>query len=272
MSLRLLAPLLVFFSLGVVACGAETADSPPSNPGQDASAGGTEAGGGGVGGAGSEAGGAGSGGTGGADAAGAGGAGGDHAAPASSFASSVVSFTPGTNAGYGADEMPEVVLGGPVSTGPDAGSLDVVSLGVGGEIVLAFDQAIIDGEGADFIVFENAFRIGGGEKIFEEPGEVAVSDDGQAWVAFPCDPAAGEHDQCAGIHPVNATDAPGYSATDPSVSGGDPFDLAAIGVERARFVRIRDKSAGGAPPNAGFDLDAVSIVHTAPLPAGTAAP
>ena len=54
--------------------------------------------------------------------------------------------------------MPDIVLGPPVGGGALAGSLDVVSLGFSGEIVLCFEpNAIVDGPGADFIVFENAF-------------------------------------------------------------------------------------------------------------------
>jgi hypothetical protein len=251
-SLYVFSSLLLVLGLTVAACGEVGEDAPTS---AQAGAAGTSAIAGSAG-----SGSAGSGAAGNPGSA----AGGSTDGTDTPFVSSVVSFTPGTNAGYGADQMPEVVLGGPKSPGPDSGSLDVLSLGVGGEVVLAFEQTIVDGEGVDFIVFENAFRIGGTDKIFEEPGEVAVSSDGETWVAFPCDPPAGEHDQCAGIHPVNASDGEGYSPTDPAVSGGDLFDLAAIGVTSARFVRIRDKSPGGAPPNAGFDLDAVSIVHAAP--------
>jgi len=73
------------------------------------------------------------------------------------FATSVVSFTPGASAGYGANRMPDVVLGPPQGGGDASGSLDVVSLGNAGEIVLGFDRDIVDGEGADFLVFENPF-------------------------------------------------------------------------------------------------------------------
>lgn len=44
--------------------------------------------------------------------------------------------------------MPDVVLGSPEGKGDRAGSLHVVSLGRGGEIVLAFD-GIVDGDGPD---------------------------------------------------------------------------------------------------------------------------
>jgi hypothetical protein len=45
-------------------------------------------------------------------------------------------------------------------------------------------------------------------------------------------------------------------------SGGDGFDLEVLGVERARYVRVRDRSTGEAvAPTAGFDLDAVGAVY-----------
>ncbi len=51
------------------------------------------------------------------------------------------------------------------------------------------------------------------------------------------------------------------------MSGGDPFDLAAIGVTHARYVRIVDKTNEDCPDTGagvisnGFDLDAISIVN-----------
>jgi hypothetical protein len=46
------------------------------------------------------------------------------------------------------------------------------------------------------------------------------------------------------------------------VAGGDGFDLATIGVSRARFVRIRDSGANSySGTSGGFDLDALSVVN-----------
>ena len=52
------------------------------------------------------------------------------------FVTGVVSFTPGDCAGFGATELPGIVEGPPVGAGTSAGSTDVVSLGVGGSVVL----------------------------------------------------------------------------------------------------------------------------------------
>lgn len=179
------------------------------------------------------------------------------------FATSVVSFTPGKDAGYGQDRMPDIVLGGPHGMGTSQGSLDTLSLGVGGEIVLGFAHAIVDGPGADFLVFENAFYVGGDPKVvWKELGEVAVSDDGATWTVFPCDVSAWQTSTCAGYHPVMASVDNELDPLDPKIAGGDPFDLAVVGVTRARFVRIRDlATTPSGPPAAGFDLDAIAVIH-----------
>jgi hypothetical protein len=184
------------------------------------------------------------------------------------FVTGVVSFTPGPCAGFGASRMPGIVEGPPEGGGALQGSLDVVSLGVGGEIVVSFaPNAIVDGPGVDFIVFENPFDIGGDpQKPTAEPGEVSVSDDGVTWATFPCTATSYPYGQCAGWHVVYSAKGNGISPVDPATAGGDPFDLADVGVTQARFVRIRDRSnevcpdAGGTM-SAGFDLDAVSIVN-----------
>lgn len=180
------------------------------------------------------------------------------------FASRIVSFTPGADATFGRAYLPDIVLGPPVGSGDQRGGTDVVSLGLGGEIVLGFDVEIVDGPGADFTVFENAFFVAGvDDRVWEELGEVSVSDDGVRWTAFPCDArGARPHTGCAGWNPVYAAPANGLCALDPRVSGGDGFDLAAVGVSHARFVRIRDLSTQGSmAPSSGFDLDAVGVIH-----------
>jgi hypothetical protein len=186
------------------------------------------------------------------------------------FVTGVVSFTPGPCAGFGEASMPGIVEGPPKGGGASQGSLDVVSLGVGGEIVLSFaPNAIVDGPGVDFIVFENPFDIGGNpDKPYAEPGEVSVSDDGTTWTTYPCTATSFPYGECAGWHPVYSAPGNGISPVDPSTAGGDPYDLADVGLTQARFVRIVDKSGevcpdAGGTNTAGFDLDAISIVNAA---------
>lgn len=175
------------------------------------------------------------------------------------FADRVVSFTAGEGGGFGAEELPEVVLGPPRGAGAEAGSLDVVSLGTGGEIVLALDDlVVVDGPGPDLIVFENAFS-GWVETAFVE-----VSDDGERWAGWPCASADAEGGWpgCAGVSPVLSSPGNGLDPTDPDEAGGDAFDLAEVGLYQARFVRITDTGANPATPDTGgFDLDAVAVVN-----------
>ena len=194
--------------------------------------------------------------------------------PAARFATKVVSFTAGACDGFGEKELPGVVLGPPVGGGPSEGSLDVVSLGTRGSIVLGFDDVIVDGPGADFLVFENPFLTN--DQPDFELAQVSVSDDGTTWTSFPCTATGVSTDgygTCAGWHPVYSSPSDGISPLDPAVAGGDPFDLSVVGVTEARFVRIDDVGVdyvtescpvGSTAIANGFDLDAVSIVNTTP--------
>jgi hypothetical protein len=182
------------------------------------------------------------------------------AAGPSPFADRIVAFTPGDAAGFGQDELPDVVLGPPDGDPDGIPSLDVLSLGREGAIVLAFDDlGLVDGDGVDLLVFENPMP------AWIETGVVAVSEDGATWAEFPCDAAdaADGYPGCAGVNPVYAG-ADGADPTDPATAGGDGFDLATVGVERARYVRIVDSGANVYSGNAGgFDLDAIAVVHGA---------
>ncbi len=182
------------------------------------------------------------------------------------FVTKVVSFDAGDCAGFGASQMPSVVLGPPVGAGELSGGTDVVSLGKNGEIVLSFEpNGIVDGPGADFIVFENAFFAAGDpEKPTAELADVSVSDDGTTWKTFPCTPStSAPYGTCAGWHPVKSAPGNGVSPVDPAVAGGDAYDLQSLGVTTARYVRVRDLGTVACPvgptkpTNVGFDLDAI---------------
>ena len=180
------------------------------------------------------------------------------------YADELVSFNPGANAGFGDGGLPEVVLGPPSPGPPTSGSIDVLSLGVNGEVIVAFNElSIVDGPGPDFIVWENPFWVGGDpDAPFAELGEVSVSEDGLSWVTFPCDPTAVPYDAgCAGWRPRRDFEVCALSALDPELTGGDPFDLADIGLGRVSYVRIRDLSEDGEGITAGFDLDSVGGVN-----------
>jgi len=195
--------------------------------------------------------------------------------PGERFVTSVVSFHPGPCAGFGASLLPGIVTGAPVGAGSRSGGLDVLSLGTGGEIVVAFEPfAIIDGPGPDFVVFENAFWVGGNsERPAADLGEVSVSDDGVTWRPFSCNTqASASYGTCAGWRPVFSAPTNAISPFNTEQAGGDAFDLADLGITRARFVKIRDlasvacpESAKGSFVTAGFDLDAIALVHAEKL-------
>jgi hypothetical protein len=182
------------------------------------------------------------------------------------YATTVVSFTPGDGGGFGKDQLPGIIQGPPHGGGCCYGSTDVLSLGNGGEVVLGFDEEIVDADGPDFVVFENAFEIANDpSNVFTELGEVAVSEDGVTWTTFACDPKSGppSFGDCAGWRPVYASLDQPVDVTSSAKAGGDPFDLAAIGVKKAKFVRIRDLRSNRPAQQgmAGFDLDAIAVLH-----------
>lgn len=161
-------------------------------------------------------------------------------------------------------------------------STDIVSLGEGGTISLGFDVTITDGAGFDFAVFENGFADNYLELAFVE-----VSSDGVHFVRF--DSAS-----------LVATSVGAYGTMDPTqleglagkyrVGFGTPFDLAwlksrpevqsgLVKLSQITVVRVVDVIGDGrnrdsfghviydpypTTGSAGFDLDAVGVINTAP--------
>ncbi|MFQ5719889.1 MAG: hypothetical protein ACE5IK_10120 [Acidobacteriota bacterium] len=199
---------------------------------------------------------------------------------------------------FGAANLPGIVLGPPGDSTPTTGSLTVASLGPGGSAILGFTDTLIeDRPGPDFIIFENGFFVGApptttaGFAVFVEPATVEVSADGVQWAVFPFD-AAAVADSAGGVADWNlflrltglAGVTPTFSGNwtvpnapdiwDPnrpggvSGAGGDAFDLATVGISAARFIRLTDAAVSSttAGSSAGFDLDAVVVLHGRPLP------
>lgn len=174
--------------------------------------------------------------------------------PGARFVTSVVDWHFGTGQNFNQKTgFPSAIFGPPDAN--DTSS--VVSLGNGGWVILAFEgNAIVDGPGVDFTVFENPLP------QFKELATVAVSDDGVTWHEFPCTATnkGPDYGFCAGVGIVNASRTNGIDPLDPSVSGGDPYDLADLGITKARYVRITDRvDLDGS--DGVFDLDAVAIVN-----------
>ena len=199
------------------------------------------------------------------------------ASASASFVDEIVSFTPGTQAGFGQAGLPAIILGPPEGAGDLQGSLHVLALGNGGEIVVRFTEAAIcDGAGPDFTIFENAFHASGlAGPVFAEVGIVAVSQDGETFVEFPYD--AGELTGFAGLSPVYSHPDNDIDPLDSTVSGGDSFDLAELGLAWAAYVRITDPGASIPDPgnivppgnSAGFDLDAIAVLGGCAPPSST---
>ncbi len=184
----------------------------------------------------------------------------------------VVRFSPGEGGGSGQDRLPEVIQGPPA--GPMGGALDVLSLGVGGELVVGFgDYDLVDGPGPDFIVYENPF-LTGPYQPYAEPAVVGVSassSDAASFVDFPCDLSKTKGDPqqqswpypgCAGVHPVLAGKGSCVAPSDAAAAGGDAFDLATLGLARGRYLRLKDAGLSTmGTTTRGFDLDAVVLIH-----------
>ncbi|MBL7685884.1 MAG: cell surface protein, partial [Deltaproteobacteria bacterium] len=161
--------------------------------------------------------------------------------------------------------FPQIVLGAPHGSGANVGSFDVLSLGAGGSIVLKSVTPILNLAGPDFIVFENAFYAGGNPLTpFAEPAEVSVSSDGVDFHPFPCafDQPENLYPGCAGVHPVYANpDLNLINPLNPLTAGGEAYDLEDLAIQWVYYIKIEDKSTSGGGSSAGFDLDAVSIIH-----------
>lgn len=213
------------------------------------------------------------------------------------FATSVVSYQQGGTGGGGLFNQANV-LGGPRGAGINAGSLDVLSLGQGGNVLLGFGVTIADGPGEDLTVFENPFYFPIGTfSAFSEAAFVEVSTNGVDFARFPSSyvgpPApqsafgslpAGTFSNLAGGLPVLANTAIGLGdAFDPTVSGGEAFDLAdlcgdplvasgVVDLTAIHFVRLVDVVAGVDADSTGqliydngglgsADIDAVAVLH-----------
>ena len=128
-----------------------------------------------------------------------------------------------------------------------------ISFGHGGEITLEItnDGFISDEPGPDFAIFENPFIIAG-DLIYQEIAYVGVAKENKAdsYKWFPCNPKKGILQGCAGLVPTG--------------QGGDLFDLATLGIDRVRYIKIRDigTNLSNFDKNTeGFDLDSLDIFH-----------
>ncbi|MEM6532988.1 MAG: hypothetical protein AAF654_10205 [Myxococcota bacterium] len=180
---------------------------------------------------------------------------------------------------YGA-EVEEMFRTPDKAIGPALGtSLDVVALGRGGDITLAFEPPIANGDGYDFTVFENAFDEG-----FLELAFVEVSTDGVSFLRFD---SAYLGEVGVGSFETHETTLIGSLAGKYVQGFGTPFDLTALAnrpeaqdgrvdLDHIAFIRIVDVVGDGATTDsfgraiydpyptsgsAGFDLEAIGVLH-----------
>jgi len=112
------------------------------------------------------------------------------------FASEVIEYTVGTNAAEGGYDNASVALGEPArkTLGGDVTLFyppwlteQIVSIGAGGSLIVAFDHKVMDNAqadywGIDFLVFGNPFFHSIiADNIFAEPARISVSQDGITW-------------------------------------------------------------------------------------------
>jgi hypothetical protein len=179
----------------------------------------------------------------------------------------------GQNGGQSSEYFPKNIFGKPDtaarSSFQSSDPNQICSFGFGGEIIVAFNEfEIVDGPGPDFTIYENAFINPINKKIFAEPAMVSVSDDGITFYHFPFDSATLVG--CAGITPTNGD----KDCYNPRESGGDKFDLATVGLSRAKYIKIKDITTMLLdnpqhyyydPILSGFDLDAVIGLNLDPI-------
>lgn len=135
---------------------------------------------------------------------------------------------------------PKLAING-VQGNRKSGSKDVYSRGYDTDsknhyLILEWSgRSIVNGEGADFVIFENAFEFGK-NRVFMDQIVVSVSNDLKNWSVFPYDYLAEDETRYsadpadwqgfAGIEPTNFNrENPECISPFADLSGGDTFDL-----------------------------------------------
>ncbi len=180
---------------------------------------------------------------------------------------------------------------GYASAGADTSAMgapdgSVVSLGDGGIATVTFNNAIYNGEGFDFAIFENGFMTNDSNLAFLELGFVEVSSDGIHFFRFPSESHVQDSMQIASFIPIDGGQinnlAGKYKA-----NYGTPFDLeeladsVGLDINNVTHLRIIDVVGSINPlyatydskgniindpwptafPSGGFDLDAVGVIN-----------
>lgn len=194
------------------------------------------------------------------------------------FASSVISYAPGSNAATGytnplsALGAPELLTGEGIDPSvvtpfqPAFLPSEIVSIGAGGQLTLGFSPPIVDHPGnpfgIDLIIFGNSFFIDaaypqgvvGG--LVADGGTIELSADGTSWISLPGLAADGHFPTLAFSDSGAYDSAVGSNATDPC----RPVDPALgvdslIGLSYAELIDAYDGGSGGT----GVDIKAAGL-------------
>ncbi len=199
------------------------------------------------------------------------------AAADSPFATSVISYASGIGAAAGYTN-PLVSLGSPERfTGdgflPEAVTpfqpaflnSEVVSIGMGGSLVVMFDHVVADDPanpfGIDLLVFGNAFCSDAGAPagvvgtVYGEGGTISVSLDGIVWTAVPGVAADGPCPTLGYADVTPYATSPGTVLTDFTKPVNPALALGMVGMDWSTLVGAYDGSGGGA----GIDLAALGL-------------
>jgi len=229
------------------------------------------------------------------------------------WADRVISFSAGTNGTPGYTN-PAATLGSPERVTGEGfgfpgsvtpfntpfGTDEIVSIGAGGSLTLAFDEPVTNDAanpfGIDLLVFGNAFFYDAffapvATLLSDDGGTIEVSADGMDWTLVPSQsadglfPTLGFADElnpfggAAGLVPTDFTkpvdpsfnwvgaDLPQLIAGYAGSGGGSGIDIGAVGLSSVSFVRF-SFGPGGA---ANFEIDAVADVSPIPGPGGVTA-
>ncbi len=199
---------------------------------------------------------------------------------ASDFASAVLSYVPGSNPASGFTN-PLVALGPPermTGEGFTPGAVtpfhpcfsndEIVSIGAGGQLTLAFDPPLRNQPnnpfGIDFIVFGNSFftdaayPTGTVAALAWDGGTIQVSADGITWVTVANTLADGLFPTMGSVDAAPYSPTVGAIATDPNKPVDPSWTAATLaGKSFAELVEIYAGSAGGA----GVDLATVGLTE-----------
>lgn len=174
-----------------------------------------------------------------------------------------------------------------LALGRPGGTMDVVSLGDGGNAVLTFASPIYNGPGPDFAVFENGFANAQNPDTWAlELGFVEVSSDGENYFRFPAVTYVQTETQLGNAGSIVPSQLHNF-ASKYGAFYGTPFDLDEVednellDKNKVTHVRIVDVVGCIQPeyatydseghvindpwptgfPSSGFDLDAVGVIH-----------